>query len=143
MKIDIRVEDHSKEAIEAKNRAVKAALEAIGLHLEGESKEELENSPRRIDTGLLRNSIAHAVSGNPASISSYSADKGDGSGSYSGSAPDDPPEKMAVYWGTNVEYAQSVHEGTQRMAPNRFIKNAYERNKDQIRQFFEKHLKSV
>lgn len=115
-------------------------LESIGLHLEGEAKDELENSPRRVDTGNLRNSITHVV------------DTGEN----------------AVYIGTDVEYALYVHEGTGKfaaegggrrdpwwyqdengkwhytegMAPNRFLKNAIERNESQIREYIENELKS-
>lgn len=115
-------------------------LESIGLHLEGEAKDELENSPRRVDTGNLRNSITHVV---------------------------DTVEN-AVYIGTDVEYALYVHEGTGKfaaegggrqdpwwyqdengkwhytegMAPNRFLKNAIERNESQIREYIENELKS-
>lgn len=125
---------------------VSAVLEAIGIHLEGEAKDELENSPRRVDTGLLRNSITYALSGEAPSTMTYKADKPDESGnipngSYSGTAPNDPPGEQAVYIGTNVEYGIYVHEGTVRMTPNRFLKNAVQRNADQIKQFIEKSMK--
>jgi HK97 gp10 family phage protein len=54
------------------------------------------------------------------------------SGTYSGTAPNDPDNKKAVYIGTNVEYAGYVHEGTDKMAPNRFLKNALEKNKGEL-----------
>ena len=75
----------------------------------GEASDELENTPRRVDTGNLKNSITHEV---------------------------DEDEK-AVYVGTNVEYGVYVHEGTVRMAPSRFLSNAVNRNKDQIKNFIE------
>ena len=89
-------------------------MEAVGLHLEGEAKDELENDPRRIDTGNLRNSISHAVD----------------------------EKEPAVYIGSNTSYAVYVHEGTVRMAPNRFLRNAMERNEDQIKKYIENNLKS-
>lgn len=92
--------------------SINAALEGIGLHIEGEAKEELENSPRRVDTGNLKNSISHSVNSS----------------------------ENAVYIGTNVNYAPYVHEGTRRMAPNRFLKNAVEHNADQLPRYFEEHL---
>lgn len=109
--------DNSDKFIEEMHRRAEIALEAVGIHLEGEAKEELENSPRRIDTGLLRNSITHAVSGQAPAISSYSGnnpskyDKGTGKiphGSYSGTAPADPENAKAVYIGSNVNYAAYV-----------------------------------
>jgi hypothetical protein len=116
--------DHSGFIRQSMNERIEAALEAVGIHLEGEAKEELENDPRRIDTGLLRNSITHAISGKKAAISVYHADSGsnrDSSGKrisansenagsvkigyYRGTAPSAPPDRQCVYIGTNVEYA--------------------------------------
>ena len=106
------IKDHSKEYMDALDNALSVALEKIGLHIEGESKEELENTPRRIDTGNLRNSINYQV---------------------------DEKEK-AVYIGTNVEYAIYVHEGTSRMEANRFLTNAVDRNRDQIDQLLKEAM---
>lgn len=105
--------DNSEQVLQELEQKMKAALTAVGMHLEGEAKEELENSPRRIDTGLLRNSITWALSGEAPAIGSYSADKPDRTGeiptgTYSGNVPDDPKENPAVYIGTNVEYASYV-----------------------------------
>lgn len=108
----IKIDDHSEEYLRQVKEALTPALEAIGIHIEGEAKEELENTPRRIDTGNLRNSISHEV------------DEGEG----------------VVYVGTNVEYALYVHEGTVNMAPNRYLKNAVERNQDQITQYLKDAL---
>lgn len=109
---DVRIDDHSDEYLRGVEDALGRALEAIGIHIEGEAKEELENTPRRIDTGNLRNSITHEVS----------------------------ESENAVYVGTNVEYALYVHEGTSRMAPNRFLTNAVDRNKDQINSYLKDAL---
>lgn len=108
---DVRIEDHSKEYLRQVNEALDVALEAVGLHIEGEAKEELENTPRRIDTGNLRNSITHRVIDEP-----------------------------AVVIGTDVEYALYVHEGTSKMAPNRYLKNAVDRNRDQIVDYIKKAM---
>lgn len=110
---NIRINDHSKEFLSSFDKAISAALEGVGIHIEGEAKEELENTPRRIDTGNLRNSITHDVE----------------------------ESKKTVYIGTNVEYGIYVHEGTSKMAPNRFLKNAVERNKEQIKDYFKNTLK--
>lgn len=105
--MDFKINDYSKEVLQAKDEAVKRFLEEAGLFLEGEAQAELENDPRRIDTGRLRNSISHAPGGE---------------GEY------------VEYVGTNVEYAPYVHEGTRRMTANRFLKNAFEKNMDQIKE---------
>lgn len=134
-----KVNDHSAEYMRQVNEAIEGALEAVGSFLSDEAADELENSPRRVDTGLLRNSVTYALDGDGAAVSDYHADSGGASGSYRGSAPKEGKSKRSVIIGTNVEYALYVHEGTSRMAPNRFIKNAYERNKDQV----EKYIKDA
>lgn len=78
MKVDII--DNTDKFKDAMQDAVTRALEAIGIQAEGYSKLELENSPRRIDTGNLRNSITHVAR----------------------------TDEDAVYVGTNVEYAAFV-----------------------------------
>lgn len=113
--MEITVENHSAEAIEAKNAAIVKWLYEAGLHLEGEAAEELENAPRRVDTGRLNGSIASQVD----------------------------EAEPAAYVGTNVEYGIYVHEGTQRMTPNRFLKNAFERNEDQVRQNLKEALENA
>lgn len=113
MSFSIKV-DNTKEVLAAKREAVERILEAVGLHLEGEAKDELENDPRRVDTSRLKNSITHVVD----------------------------MSEPAVYVGTNVEYAPYVHFGTRRMEKNEFIKNAFVRNEDQIRRYVENGLKN-
>lgn len=141
--------DNSKQVLDELQRKTIKALEGIGGFIEGEAKEELNATPMRIDTGLLWNSITHAISGEAPKISSYKGNnpsKYGGtsipSGRYTGTAPTDPGDKPAVYIGTNVNYAVYVHEGTSRMAPNRFLKNAIEVNKDQIQNRMKEELKS-
>ena len=131
-------------------KRVQKVLEEIGIHLEGEAKEELEVDPRRVDTGLLRNSITYALSGESTHIQKYQNDGKDKqgnsvqivTGSYHGTAPEDPADQQAVYVGTNVEYGIYVHEGTQRMTPNRFLKNAFMRNMNQIKKKIDSEMKS-
>lgn len=57
----VKVIDNSGEYKNKMNSAVIQALEKAGTILVTESKDELENSPRRVDTGALRNSITHKV----------------------------------------------------------------------------------
>lgn len=112
--MNVEITDNTQEAIDAKNAAALAVLEAIGLFVESEAKLELEADPRRIDTGNLRNRITHVV-----------------------------PDETEVDIGTNVEYAAYVHEGTRRMEPNRFLKNAVIHNQDQIKTYIENGLKNA
>lgn len=102
--IKVTMTDYSPEVLAAKNDAVVRFLEEAGLHLSGEAADELENSPRRVDTGRLKGSINH-----------------------------NRTDDRNVYVGTNVEYGIYVHDGTMYMAPNRFLRNAFERNDRQLK----------
>ena len=66
MGINVKITDNSGEYLKALEEVKERALEAVGIQAEGHAKVELSNSPERIDTGLLRNSITHAVSGKSA-----------------------------------------------------------------------------
>lgn len=113
--MSVTIQDHSAEVSAEIKVALLRGLEKCGLVAEGYAKKLCT-----VDTGLLRNSITHALSGEPAAISTYSADKAKGNkpvqtGEYSGSAPEESdPSKMAVYMGTNVEYAPSIELATGR-----------------------------
>lgn len=97
------------------------ALEMIGLKAESYAKAKCP-----VDTGLLRNSIAHALAGEQPSIGTnfknttkkartYKANKPDkkgnlNRGTYSRQAPKKKGE-YRVYIGTNVHYAPEVEMG--------------------------------
>lgn len=145
MSIDIHMEDHSGDILNALNQNIDKTLEALGLQAAGYAQLELENDPRRIDTGLLRNSITYAVAGEEPEKHTYHADRGDGQGSYHGRMSKADGEK-AVYVGTNVEYSPYVHEGHStpsggHVAPNRFLRNAIDRHKDEYKQMIEAGLR--
>lgn len=110
--MNIVVTDNSDEVLAALEANAEAALTAAGMFLEDEAKLELESDPRRVDTGNLRNSISNAV--------------------------DTSDKSVAV--GSNVEYAIYVHEGTRRMAANRFLRNAFQNNADQVRSYLRDKL---
>lgn len=153
MGVEFRMsDDHTKEVQEAVHDAVLVALDAAGLQAATLARMELQNTPSRIDTGLLRNSVTWAVSGKAPKMTSYrgsdthTADSPSvvrrglvgkeapppRSGEYTGTAPNDPDGQKAVYVGSNVSYAIFVHEGTDKMAPNRFLKKALENNKAEL-----------
>lgn len=105
--------DNSDVFLNEFDKKAESVLTEIGIHLTTESQDELENDPRRIDTGNLRNSISNRYVG----------------------------DEKAVYIGTNVEYGVYVHEGTVKMSPNKFLRNAVERNLDQIQDLIKNELK--
>lgn len=145
-----------------KDRAVLKFLEEAGLQIEGQAAKALEMDPRRVDTGLLRNSITHALDGEAPALKEYRSNATHAAteaterrgtagkpvtpirkGSYSGTTPEEPQGSRAVYIGSNVEYAEYVHDGTSRMAPNRFLKNAVEMNKGQLQDKLKKALENA
>lgn len=136
--------DRTSEAKKEMQKKALAALEDVGLHLEGEAMQEIENHPRRVDTGLLRNSITHTVSGKTLN-KTYKADRPKSTkgqvvtGSYNGSMG--TADELAVYIGTNVEYAIYVHEGTVNMEANRFLTNAVSKNEAQIKKWLNDEMK--
>lgn len=136
MAISVTIEDHSKEFLEELKRRIPVALEECGLAAEGYAKRLCA-----VDTGLLRNSITHAVSGESPAISSYSDTAGEQHGEYSGSAPAASGSEMAVYLGTNVEYAPYVEMGTRRTPAQPFIKPAVADHTSDYKRLIEKRLK--
>ena len=99
--------DNRKQIIEQVNQKIENALIICG-----QSAERYAKGLCTYRTGLLRNSITYAVSGDSPAISSYKADKSDARGSYSGSVGD--KKEKAVYVGSNVEYAPFIELGTGR-----------------------------
>lgn len=95
-------------------RAVLKAATIISQYAADDCANELENPPRRVDTGRLKNSIKGEVENND-----------------------------TVVVGTNVEYALYVHEGTRRMAANRFLRNGITNNIDEYKEILEKCLREA
>lgn len=81
----VQISDHSAEILEAMREQVLLGLETIGQEAEGYAKDEVP-----VDTGRLRNSIAHKV----------------------------VADEKAVYIGTNVDYGPYVEYGTGIYADN-------------------------
>ena len=99
----IMKENHIREINEKVTEALELAIEECGAEAERYAKMKCPT-----DTGLLKNSITYAVHGKPPNTDTYTANKKKSgedevrSGQYSGTIPDN---EMAVYVGTNVEYA--------------------------------------
>lgn len=110
MSVEVEFVDMSSELLAGMESQIPAALAAVGGQAAFYCAEELENYPRRVDTGRLKNSINFSV------------------------------QDKEVQIGTNVEYAIYVHEGTSRMTPNRFLKNGMELNLDEYREIIREYL---
>ena len=136
MAINIQItQDNSREFLKELERRIPVALEECGLAAEGYAKRLCA-----VDTGLLRNSITHALDGQPTAISEYQDNPKEQSGSYSGSTPKEPKGRRAVYIGTNVEYAPYVELGTSRTAEQPFLKPAVEDHKSAYQKIMKAHL---
>ena len=138
--------DNSGAIKQALDQNIDRTLEMIGLQASGYAALNLESNPRRIDTGLLRNSITYAIAGEAPAKQSYQADTGDGRGEYQGKIAKAEGEH-SVYIGTNVEYGIYVHEGVTRangshMEANRFLRNAVNDHKEEYKRMIEQGLKS-
>lgn len=142
--MEVRVEDHTKEVIDATDLAIKEALEIIGGKMERYAKQNLTSSGA-VDTGLLRNSVTYVVSGGSPSIQSYHADKGSSGsvriGRYRGTMGS--PDENAVYVGTNVEYAPYIEFGTSRMKPRPYLRPAVQDHLQEFKHIIANVLKKV
>lgn len=144
--------DNTELVKKASKAAIIRGLEAVGIQAEGYAKALCP-----VDTGLLRNSITHAISGRSAALKKYESNATHASteatkragtagksvspkreGEYSGDAPDD--DVLAVYVGTNVEYAAYVEMGTSKTKAQPFIQPAIEDHKDEYRKILEAEL---
>ena len=100
--------DNTDEVIAALKNAKRRGLEAIGLTAEGYAKKDTP-----VDTGSLRNSIAHAV------------------------------EDDAAFIGTNVEYAVFVEAGARGRKGVHMLQRAATEHADEYKQIMEEALKNA
>ena len=100
--------DNTDEVLSALEKAKKRGLEAIGLAAEGHAK---KITP--VDTGRLRNSIAHAV------------------------------EDDAAFIGTNVEYAVFVEAGARGRQGVHMLQRAASEHADEYKQLMEDSMKNA
>lgn len=144
MPTTVKIIENNKNQIKGElEEAIERALEAVGLQAEAYVKAACT----AVDTGLLRNSITHAIAGKPAAASTYKADKpksGKAStGAYNGVAPQ---EKHTVYIGTNVEYAPYVEFGHSlpgggKTKPVHFLQKGIMNNMSKYKELVEAALK--
>ena len=138
MDAEVEINYHTDELLKEMADKVEKALTMIGMEAEGDAKIEIESDPRRVDTGRLRNSITWATTKESSSPepTPENKDASDADGVSQSQA-----EERAVVIGTNVEYAYEIHEGREGLAPNRFLRNAVERNYDKYKNIIDSVLK--
>ena len=133
--------DNSKEYKDLLNQAIRRGLRTIGMRAETHAK---ENCP--VDTGYARNSITFALSGEPAAISSYEADRGKNgkpprTGKYSGTMG--KIEDNYVVIGSNVEYFPFIEEGARGREARHTLRKAATDHKDEYKQLLTDSIKNA
>lgn len=136
------VQDNTNEILDNLDDAIERALEAIGLQAEGYAKAACY----AVDTGLLRNSITHAIAGKQAAIANYTATTPKKGKKNEGSYGSAPYEEHTVFIGTNVEYAPYVEFGHKlpsgkTVAGIHFLKNGVSGHSTEFKQLAEAALK--
>ena len=102
------MKDNTDEVLSALEKAKKRGLEAIGLTAEGHAKKETP-----VDTGRLRNSIAHAV------------------------------ESDAAYIGTSTSYAPFVELGARGRKGVHMLQRAASEHTDEYKRLMEDSMKNA
>ena len=133
--------DNSKEYKELLTQAIRRGLRTIGMRAETHAK---ENCP--VDTGYASNSITFALSGEPAAISSYEADRGKNgkpprTGKYSGTMGN--TEDKYVVIGSNVEYFPFIEEGARGRKAYHTLRKAATDHKDEYKQLLTDSIKNA
>lgn len=139
MHFTIRVQDNSQLVLEGLGKAMERALYAIGVKAVEGSVDAISGRydiDPAVDTGRLRASISFITptdkgdSGQPKPANAQAGDE------LTGTA-----EKNTVVVGSNVEYAEYVHNGTSRMAGRPFLREGIDKTKDQMQEQAEKIFK--
>ena len=139
MRFTIRVENNSQLVLEDLGEAMERALYAIGVKAVEGSVDAISGRydiKPAVDTGRLRASISFITptqkgdSGQPKPANAEAGDE------LTGTA-----EQNTVVVGSNVEYAEYVHNGTSRMAGRSFLREGIDKTKDQMQEQAEKIFK--
>lgn len=142
MRFTIRVENNSQIALGELGKATERVLYAIGVKAVAGSVDAISGRydiKPAVDTGRLRASISFITptdkggSGQPKPANAQAGDE------LTGTA-----EQNTVVVGSNVEYAEKVHNGERRMAARPFLREGIDKTKDkmeeQVRKIFEGKL---
>lgn len=136
----VKFDDNSRIFLDAEREAVDRALYAIGVKgVEGatDAISGAYNVAAAVDTGRLRASISFITEkgekGDSGQTPPPNAKQGD---KLSGTA-----EKNSVVIGSNVEYAEYVHDGTSRMDGRPFLREGIDKTKGDMERQVEKIFK--
>ena len=126
---DFKLKSNRKEVLRGSEEAVERGLAAIGMRAVTYTHRPKERGGTPVKTGHLRNSIAWATA----------SQGGGGTDAPSGGGADD----RAVIIGTNVEYAETVEEGTSKRKPARMLRNALVDGSGEYARIMEASLKAT
>lgn len=144
MSAEVKMTDNTDELLKELEFLEEKALVTVGGEAEGDAKIEIESSPRRVDTGRLRNSITWATRTEHSEVDTNLEKPNEDASAEDGVNSSQAGEKEVVI-GTNVEYAAKVHEGDAKegLDPNRFLRNAIERNSEKYRGIIDDTLRGM
>ena len=126
---DFELKSNRKEVLRGSEEAVERGLAAIGMRAVTYTHRPKERGGTPVDTGRLRNSIAWATA----------SQGGGGTDAPSGGGADD----RTVIIGTNVEYGETVEEGTSKRKPAHMLRNALTDGADEYARIMEAALKAT
>ena len=127
--IDFKLKSNRKEVLRGSEEAVERGLATIGMRAVTYTHRPKERGGTPVDTGRLRNSIAWATA----------SQGGGGTDAPSGGGADD----RTVIIGTNVEYGETVEEGTSKRKPAHMLRNALTDGADEYARIMEAALKAT
>ncbi len=139
MRFTIRVENNSQIALGELEKATERVLYAIGVKAVEGSVDAISGRydiKPAVDTGRLRASISFITptqKGGSGQPKPKNAEAGD---DLTGTA-----EQNTVVVGSNVEYAEKVHNGDSKMAGRPFLREGIDKTKDQMQEQAEKIFK--
>ena len=126
---NFELKSNRKEVLRGSEEAVERGLAAIGMRAVTYTHRPKERGGTPVDTGRLRNSIAWATA----------SQGGGGTDAPSGGGADD----RTVIIGTNVEYGETVEEGTSKRKPAHMLRNALTDGADEYARIMEASLKAT
>lgn len=139
LKFTIRVQNNSQLVLDALVEATERALYAIGVKAVEGSVDAISGRydiDPAVDTGRLRASISFITptekggSGQPKPANAQAGDE------LTGTA-----EQNTVVIGSNVEYAEKIHNGDSKIAGRPFLREGIDKTKDQMQEQAEKIFK--
>lgn len=129
-KVEIEIENNSEEIKKALEEAIEKCLYAMGVKaVEGAVTAISKGETQAVDTGRLRASISFITAGGEQGASEQTSTASKSGDKLSGNA-----EPNCVYVGSNVNYAEYVHNGTSRMGARPFLRRGIENVKEEMKE---------